>query len=147
MLSLSLGVIFTGMAIGPSAGSLLIRYTEDTLSVFFVVSFLHAFYALLSIFVIPESVTEEQKKGAKFRYLAELQLSAEARDGVEHGFVFVLFWFKRLFAFLSPLTLFTPKKLDPFKKGSRRDWSLTFLVIGYGVVLMTGVRLLWITLF
>jgi len=141
MLSLSLGVIFTGMALGPSVGSLLIRHTGETLSVFFVVSVLHAFYALFSIFVIPESVTAEQKEEAKIRYREELQLSAEAREGVEHGWVFVLFWFKRLFSFLSPLTLFTPKRIDPFKKGSPRDWSLTFLVIAYGTVLMTMVCL------
>jgi hypothetical protein len=50
---------------------------------------------------------------------------------------------KRMFGFLSPLSIFIPQRIrdNPLKRG--RDWDLTLLVVAYGftVTIMVSLRL------
>ncbi|KAF8236196.1 hypothetical protein L208DRAFT_1252513 [Tricholoma matsutake] len=124
--SLSLGLFFTGMTFGPTLGGLLIRFSGNALSVFYLAGLIHFLYACMVWLIVPESLSLRQMDLLHRKYVAE-------SDGDRvHGIT------KRLFAFLSPLTLLMPGiggeeqgNINPLKaKG--RDWSLTLLSAAYG---------------
>ncbi|RPD66384.1 MFS general substrate transporter [Lentinus tigrinus ALCF2SS1-6] len=127
--SLHLGLLFTGMGVGPTLGGLIIRFTGQFIIVFYISAAIHCVYALLVWFVIPESLSQTEMHLARKRHREadEEYRSATARGGF---LVFV----KRLFAFLTPLSLFWPIDLNGGNpaKGKRRDWSLFFLVVAFG---------------
>ncbi|PPQ99088.1 hypothetical protein CVT24_009355 [Panaeolus cyanescens] len=130
--SLFLGLMFTGMAVGPTLGSLLIRTTQTTLSVFYFAAGMHILYTFLIWFILPESLSKEQRQKSMEKYLEELSDSAEERErNPTVGFFIKI---KKVFAFLSPISVFLPhkeKNANPLKK-ARKDWNLTLLAIGYG---------------
>ncbi|CAA7270975.1 unnamed protein product [Cyclocybe aegerita] len=133
--SFSLGLMFTGFAVGPALGSLLIRFTGHVLSVFFAAAASHILYTILVFFILPESVSQKQMALAKARYAAELLDHAQERE--RNPAVGVLVKIRRLFAFLSPLTVFLPGEAktkpdgNPLKK-PKKDWNLTLMALGYG---------------
>ncbi|KAF8163650.1 major facilitator superfamily domain-containing protein [Crassisporium funariophilum] len=131
--SLSLGLLFTGMALGPTLGSLLIRFTGQTLSVFFVAASMHVLYAFLVWFIIPESLPKKHMALSKTKYADALRDTALDRE--QNPAVSFLVKSKRIFAFLSPLTIFTPEEeklttRNPLK-APKKDWNLTLLALGY----------------
>ncbi|RDB23050.1 putative membrane protein C14C4.07 [Hypsizygus marmoreus] len=134
--SLSLGLLFTGMAIGPTFGGLLIRATGKTLSVFYAAGLAHLIYALMVWFIIPESLLRQQMNQSQVKYDDELH--DMARDREVNPAVGFLVRVKRLFAFLSPLTVFLPEIKErrpgdnPLKR-KKRDWNLTLVAAGYGM--------------
>ncbi|KAF9053131.1 major facilitator superfamily domain-containing protein [Panaeolus papilionaceus] len=130
--SLFLGLMFIGMAVGPTLGSLLIRTTQTTLSVFYLAAAMHVLYTILIWLVLPESLSKEQRQRSMEKYHEELTDSADERE--RNPTVGLFIKTKRLFAFLSPISVFLPheeKNENPLKKG-KKDWSLTFLAISYG---------------
>lgn len=133
VLSLSLGLLFSGMAVGPVLGGLLIRFTGHALSVFYVATAVHIVYALLIWVAIPESLTKKDMAEAKAKYDEEMCELARERDlNPTVGFLVKL---KRIFSFLSPLAIFMPEieraDENPLKI-PRRNWNLTLMAIGYG---------------
>ncbi|KAF9469433.1 major facilitator superfamily domain-containing protein [Collybia nuda] len=119
--SLSLGLIFTGMAIGPTLGSLLIRTTGQTISVFYAAGSAHLIYALAIWFVVPESRAFADRQISRAKYAAEGVAQAAWR---------------RMFGFLTPLAVFWPARPQngsPLK--ARRDWSLLLLALSYGLTI------------
>ncbi|KAL7283592.1 hypothetical protein ACG7TL_003027 [Trametes sanguinea] len=125
-----LGLLFTGMAIGPTLGGLSIRLSGTFISVFFIAAGLHFIYALLIWFVIPESLSPAEMRAARGRHAAEEETYRAAHA---HGGAMVLL--KRMFAFLTPLLLFVPVEIGEGgspAKGKRRDWSLCLVVAAYG---------------
>ena len=129
--SLNLGLLFTGVGVGPLLGGLLIRYTGQFIIVFYISAVIHCVYALLVWLIIPESLSKAEMQDARRRYklVIEDYIAAHA-----HGGVVVLF--KRMFSFLTPLAIFLPTRIvggNP-AKGQRRDWSLLFVVLAYGFV-------------
>ncbi|KAI0780685.1 major facilitator superfamily domain-containing protein [Trametes elegans] len=125
-----LGLLFTGMAVGPVLGGLVIRFSGSFISVFFIAAGLHLVYALLVWFVIPESLSKHEMQAARIRQKTE---EDEYRASHAHGGLLV--FFKRLFSFLTPLLLFLPVQLNTAAtpaKGKKRDWSLLLVVIAYG---------------
>ncbi|TDL24842.1 MFS general substrate transporter [Rickenella mellea] len=145
--SMSLGLMFTGFAIGPTFGGFLIHVTETVLSVFYFATFAHVLFAFVVWVVIPESLSRRSMQESRQRRVAELAEAldaerAEAEAGRSTG-ICLLMRFKRLFGFLSPLTVFAPKSLDKDNApGKRRakDWSLTFLVLslGFNILIMSS---------
>ncbi|KIJ94708.1 hypothetical protein K443DRAFT_350615 [Laccaria amethystina LaAM-08-1] len=130
ILSLNLGLLFTGMAVGPMAGGLLIRFTGHTLSVFYVAFAIHIVYALLIWVVVPESVSKNGMDAAKVKYNEEMGNSARERElEITVGFPVRL---KRIFSFLSPLTIFMPEIERSEGRKPRRNWNLALMAIGYG---------------
>jgi len=131
--SLSLGLVFAGTAIGPTLGGLIIRYTHQILSVFYVATVTHLICAIVVWFVIPESLTQTQMHRSDVKYGKELRDTA--RDREMNPAVGLLVRIKRLFAFLSPLAVVMPKivanRTSPLKK-TTRDWSLTLIAAAYG---------------
>lgn len=142
--SLMLGLLFSGIAVGPTLGGLLISKTGDLLSVFYFSAALHVIYLLFSLFVVPESLTKEAalanveaarvKKGQDAISLAK----KEENMGPVHKRVDRTL--RTVFFFFSPLAIFIPSK--PKAPRRRRDWNLTLLAISYGLVtlLMVGAQ-------
>lgn len=129
--SLHLGLMFTGVAIGPTLGGLVIRFTDKFIYVFYISAIIHAVYALVVWFIIPESLSRSEMLEARARRKID---DEEYRVAHAHGGLLVLF--KRTFAFLTPLSIFSPIELSNGNpaKGKRRDWSLLFLIIASGFV-------------
>ncbi|KAF9444748.1 MFS general substrate transporter [Macrolepiota fuliginosa MF-IS2] len=132
--SLSLGLVFTGMAIGPTLGALLIRSTGQILSVFYVSAGSHLIYAFLVWFILPESLSLSYRLRARAKYAEEVQVDSSGRN--RSFTVRLLVVTRRLFAFLSPLSVLSPEVKDsssnPLKK-RKRDWNLTLLGIAYAL--------------
>ena len=79
--SLMLGLLFCGMALGPTLGGLLISRTNNILSVFYAAATLHATYALLALFVVPESLTKERAKANAEQARQRAEQSRAERKG------------------------------------------------------------------
>lgn len=134
--SLALGLMFTGIAIGPTLGGLLIRYTQKTISVFFAAAAAHLLYGILIWFVIPESLSKQQMKESTVKHNMELNDAATTREMTQT--LGLLVRSKRLFAFLSPLSIFLPETVDRSEnplKGRKKNWDLTLVALGYGFVI------------
>ncbi|KIL69994.1 hypothetical protein M378DRAFT_7764 [Amanita muscaria Koide BX008] len=121
MFSLSLGLLFTGVAIGPAISSLLIRSTGQLLSVFFLSACLHLTYALAVLFIVPESLTKQKMQASRKKH-QEQGREAPAKS--------VATYLKGLFRFLAPLTVLAPSKST---RTGGKDWSLTLIALGYGL--------------
>lgn len=98
-------------------------------------------YTLLIFFVLPESLSLRSRLRARARYSDEVR--AEAPERSPRFGIRVLVWVKRLFAFLTPLAVFSPQAQEvqnnPLKK-RRWDWNLTLMGITYGLVISIMVR-------
>ncbi|KAG6836783.1 hypothetical protein H0H93_003204 [Arthromyces matolae] len=130
-LSLALGLLFTGMAVGPSLGALCIHITGTPITVFYASFGIHLVYAFIVCLLLPESLLKSQMERSRVAYEAELQNASQtASEGT-------LVMIKRIFSFLSPLSVFFPEIHQPGPgdnplKRKKRDWSLTMLVGSYG---------------
>lgn len=122
------------MALGPTLGSLLIRFTGQTLSVFFVAFGTHIAYSILAWTILPESLSKDKMEKARIKYAADLLDAANERE--QNSTVGFLVRLKRLFAFLSPLTVFYPEEEksngNPLKR-PRKNYNLTLVVIAFGL--------------
>ena len=131
MFSLMLGLLYIGVSVGPSLGGLLMHATGSVLSAFYAATLLHILYAILVWFIVPESLTKGQMLAARARHNQEIQKLKEARKGIAVG---VMVCIRRLFSFLSPLTLFVPRAVEGQNSSNwfKRDWSLTCTGLAYG---------------
>ena len=115
----------------------MIRFTGTFIYVFYISAALHVIYALAVWFVIPESVSRvEMLEARKRRKMAD----DEYRASRAHGGVLVLL--KRMFSFLTPLSVFLPVEISSGNpaKGKRKDWSLFVVIIAYGFTVSLVVR-------
>ncbi|PPQ63642.1 hypothetical protein CVT24_004416 [Panaeolus cyanescens] len=129
--SLTAGLMLVGVAVGPTLGSIIISYTHQTLSVFYLAAAIHFLLALWALFVLPESSSEEQRQKSKEKYLQEVHNSFVQRESDTAG---TFTKFQHMVPFLRPLAVFIPrheKVSNPLKR-PKRDWSLTLLALGYG---------------
>lgn len=131
ILSLNVGLLFTGMAVGPTLGSFLIRATGQALSVFYAAVICTLLYSFLVWVILPESVTEQQMIRARKKYneLDLLQASNERERGSPWGLPSRVRWVSSI---LSPLTIFLPVSVKSSNGIARRDWSLMLLGLAYG---------------
>lgn len=129
--SLGLGLVFAGMALGPSLGSLVIRATGRTLSIFYAAGAAHLLYGLCIWLVVPESRPAADRRLSRARYAAE-----QASGTV---------W-KRALAFFSSLVVFWPAPApvgDRLNSKVRRDWGLLLIATSYGLAISVTVRRLF----
>ncbi|KAJ7775088.1 major facilitator superfamily domain-containing protein [Mycena metata] len=125
--SVFLGVVFTGIGLGPSIGGLLIQSTNNVLSVFYLAASIHGAYAILAFFFLPESLTKTQMQAAVVQYREQQRLLDEQE-------MTILTRIQRLFTFLKPLTIFFPEPIERSNplKGPKWDWNLTLIALAYG---------------
>ncbi|KAJ6597071.1 major facilitator superfamily domain-containing protein [Mycena vulgaris] len=128
--SVFLGLVFSGLGAGPTIGGLLVRFSHSLLSVFYLAGAVHASYAILAWFLLPESLTKTQMQTAYVQHQESMRLLYAVEPTL-------LIRFQRLFTFLKPLTIFFPEpvKTNPNHsplKGRKWDWNLTLLAIAYG---------------
>ena len=138
ILSLNLGLLFIGVAVGPTFGSFLIHATGQPLSVFYAAVIFTSLYSFFLWFILPESITEQQMKQAKVNY--NNGLLRGAAQGDPSSTMGLLHKIRRLITFLSPLTVFLPSRLkspNNVVNQSRRDWSLTLVALAYGCTIST----------
>jgi MFS family permease len=123
--SIYLGLVYTGVAIGPAFGGLLIRQSGDILTVFYYAFATHLSFASMVWFVVPESLAPTQLSRAKAAY-------KESKTQISGGI------FAHLASFLAPIQLFKPVTVatgdNPLKR--RKDWNLTLLAAAHGLVIM-----------
>ncbi|TCD62170.1 hypothetical protein EIP91_007253 [Steccherinum ochraceum] len=134
--SLFYGLFFTGLGLGPTVGGLIVRYTGSSLSVFYISSAFHLLLLAFICFAIPESLTASQK--AKSRQQYEESIAKGKRDAIDAP---VLYRFKRIFSFLSPLTVLwmAPEGVvgNPLKaRSTRGDWSLVLMAASSGFAML-----------
>lgn len=136
ILSLSVGLLFVGMAFGPTLGGLLIHVTQKTISVFFLGTTIHFIYALMVWIALPESLSPALMHANRRRMNERMELervAANARGGEGAVSRRAL----KLLQPLTPLSVFAPAEVEVEVAGSgtlrkmRKDWSLTFLAGGY----------------
>lgn len=118
-------MVYTGIAIGPALGSLLIRQSGDIRAAFYFALAGHLLFACMIWFIIPESLTQTQLLRAKATYNENM---AQRR-----GWIGV--FLAHLTSVLAPLKLFIPVTVtrngDPLKR--RKDWNLTLLAATHGL--------------
>jgi len=95
--------------------------------VFYLAAALGLIQAFFVWFVLPESRTTAKMQRA----------STTHRENPSQ-------WFQRLFFFLEPLAILLPEKISNpnSSKVGRRDWNLTLLVLGYGLMLLASSSIL-----
>jgi hypothetical protein len=129
--SLYLGLLFTGVAVGPTLGSLVIRYTHEVISAFELALAMHLLYTFVVWFIVPESLFPRQLARAHRNYANSKAVTSVATR----------FSLRRLFIFVAPLRIFVPAYTDnsrPFKR--RLDWNLTLLSAAYCFAIMMMVN-------
>jgi MFS family permease len=118
--SLSAGLLFSGMAIGPWLGGQIIHYTGDLLSVFYFAAAIHLCSSILWLMIVPESLQENVRLANKAAQEERL-----AKDRLENP----RFSWGDLFKFLQPLKMLLPRdRLPGDPRGRGKDWNLTLLV-------------------
>ena len=126
--------MFTGIAFGPTVGGIVVRHTGSSLSVFYMNTVFHIIFAFFLVFVIPESLTESQKRDSRRQY--EESLAKGKQEALDAP---VLYRIKSIFNFLSPLSVLMPavetSSSNPLKAG-KKDWSLTILAASSGFSLL-----------
>ncbi|KAJ7724442.1 MFS general substrate transporter [Mycena maculata] len=128
-----LGLVFVGLGLGPTLGGLLVRYSHNLLSVFYVAAGIHAAYAVLVWIILPESLSKAQMETASIQYEERMRLLDEQERTV-------LFRVKRIFSFLKPLAIFIPTPVDRGANagGRKWDWNMTLLAVAYGLTISLG---------
>jgi hypothetical protein len=135
-----LGLLFSGVALGPAIGGLVISSTNNILSVFYIAAALHATYMLLMLFVVPESLTKEMAYANSEQAKQRAERARETREA-ENGKPVTLSQrvgrsLRIIFFFMKPLTIVLPHRVE----GTRRsDWNLTMLAISYGMITLLTV--------
>lgn len=131
-----MGVLFVGIAVGPTIGGLLISKTGDLMSVYYLAASIHFFYLVSMIFIVPESLSKEEMANNQEAHaeMVKRELEKERRRGSG-------FWYscwaaiRTAFFFLKPLTVFLPKEKRAGRRKSK-NWNLTFLMFSYSFVAM-----------
>lgn len=122
VLSISLGSVLAGAAIGPRVSVVFYALTSinKALATFTIAAACHAVYAVYVLFMLPESLSRPEMKAVRQKYSATLQSSEGCLKRA----------LKRL-NLANPLALLGPKSSSTTPR-----WSLTLLAISYAVGFM-----------
>ncbi|KAK9431644.1 major facilitator superfamily domain-containing protein [Lipomyces doorenjongii] len=110
--------VFCGMALGPALGGMLVKLTDNILSVIYVALVMQTLFALFILFVLPESLSQERIIDAQELHRISMEFdAARPRD--------MRYYLRRL-NFLQPLRVLWPND------GTR-------LVIKKNIIVLTGI--------
>ncbi|KAI5116339.1 hypothetical protein M0805_009175 [Coniferiporia weirii] len=134
-LSLTLGLRFTGMAIGPTLCALLVRFTGTPVAAVMLVVAVHIAHVVLVLFVVPESLSAERKEENRRAWNGSRRMADTVEESDRPNRVRrVLSSFARnVFAFLRPLSVVAPAAVTLASGRVRTDWSLTFIALSAGL--------------
>ncbi|EJD42203.1 MFS general substrate transporter [Auricularia subglabra TFB-10046 SS5] len=128
--SFSAGLLFSGLAIGPTLGVRIIHHTGDLLSVFYFAAAVHLLTATIWSFFVPESLPDD------VRALNIANHEERQRREAEDLHCRRRFTWRAMFGFLAPLAVILPRWRDPLRREKGKDWNLTFLALAHGCALM-----------
>jgi hypothetical protein len=120
-LSLSMGLLFFGIALGPTLAGLIIRASHQVLFVFYAATAMHTIYAVFIWTVCPESLSKEQMAASKRKYDAQVGEYAGGR---------------RVFGFLKPLAIFLPTTAENGFGKQVKNWNLALIALAYASTIM-----------
>jgi hypothetical protein len=127
VLTLAAGFVAIASALGPTLGNLLIRISQQALSVFYGAVALLFSIAILVLTLLPESLSRQQMLANRRAYAAR-----QERGG----------W-TRVFTLLAPLSIFLPVRWESMP-GARarpgRDWNLALIAIAFSGNALFSVR-------
>jgi hypothetical protein len=129
MFSLWTGSIFAVAAIGPSFGSLLVHYTNNLLSVFYLEVPATILYITVVLFAVPEPLSATARAAACEAYKNDI-------DGRPRTFFGML---GELGQFVRPLGIFIPRRTGRSVGWRRRDWNTTIVGIACAVAALNVV--------
>ncbi|KAK9455402.1 major facilitator superfamily domain-containing protein [Dipodascopsis uninucleata] len=124
------GVLFAGLAIGPTLSGLLISKTGNILSYFYVGLFMQILFALLVIFVVPESLSRKEREKAKKLYRRQKLLEASNSSSTTSVFGFS--------AMLKAVNFFEPLKAFWPNDGTRLILKKNLALLGIMDTLAVG---------
>ncbi|KAG9087030.1 hypothetical protein FRC07_012928, partial [Ceratobasidium sp. 392] len=122
--SLWSGIIFGGMAFGPSLGSLITGFTQNIMVIFYINVVFDAIYTIFVAFILPESMSPEALRSAsESRKLAESHSKSS--------------WWRetigKLLTVVAPLTMFLPRVVSRSGSRKRYDWNPTFVGLAFAL--------------
>lgn len=127
MLSLIHALRFTGMAVGPTFGSFLIKLSGTPISPVYFATSMYLMHFIVVLFVIPESLSRESRAENRRKWDV-----AYASQGTQKTFF-------RIRALLRPLEIVKPSTTFSSHPGRKnKDWSLTLIAISSGVAALSG---------
>ena len=134
--------MFIGTAIGPTFGSLLVRFTGSPLSVFIYATIVHLVFLAYAALFIPESLPAKTREMNK-----KLAEERRKKDEIEDGFETRI---KKIFSFIRPLGELTPRRVLVENEASgpkmKVDWSLTFIALCFAFTRLVIVSLVFFLL-
>lgn len=110
----------------------MVRATNDLLSVFYLAAGSHVIYTLLSLFIIPESLTRASMRRARKRKEAlqnEEDAALEHADAQSRAMAIkarVWRYLRMPFVFMAPMGIFLPLRRP---EGKGWDFNLTLLIL------------------
>lgn len=129
--SLWSGVIFAGMALGPSLGSFITSYTQNLMVIFYINVVFDLVYTLFVAFILPESMSPEALRNA-----VEFRRRSRSNSGSP--------WWKRfsrkLLVLVAPLGMFLPRTIQKSAGRKLRDWNVTFIGLAFALHATNSVR-------
>lgn len=129
------GCMFTGIAIGPFLGGIIVKVADDVLVIFYVAALCHATFIFSVLFLIPESLSRERQVTAREKYKLEHQ----------NDEVFQWLSFSRITSFFLPLKILLPDS-STASKTTRQNLILLSAcdMVVFGVTLgATGVVVMY----
>jgi hypothetical protein len=143
MFSIFVGLFYTGAALGPSFGGLLLRASgHNLLSVFYFVVTADILFILITWILLPESLTPSQMHAARQAHYENTRIigNMENNHGISCMITRVKQW---VLGIVEPLVVFLPTTLK-HNRTSSRDWSLTLIIFGCFVAFLVVVSVLYI---
>ncbi|KAG8705611.1 hypothetical protein FRC08_001575 [Ceratobasidium sp. 394] len=122
--SLWSGVIFGGMAFGPSLGSLISDYTRNIMVIFYITVAFDLVYITFVAFILPESMSPEALRNAsESRKRAASRLKSS--------------WWReligKLLTVIAPLNMFFPRVISRSGSRKRYDWNPAFIGLAFAL--------------
>lgn len=130
-------MIFVGMAVGPTLGSVLRRATSNPLTVFYFSAACHALFSLVNWTIVPESLSPKRMARAR-RQQASALANVHGIRAISSRALGTLLNFARPLAVMLPIR---NKGLRRGRKLGRFDWSLTLVGFSHMFSLMVMVCL------
>lgn len=127
-----MGIFFGGIALGPTLGGWVVGRTGSILSAFWIATAVHILYAFFVTFFLPESTSPQRREAAQAEHVAQAarraELAGQARDS-EHmaqskaSKLATLAKASPAFAFLRPLAMLLPRKIEQTTQADSQDES------------------------